>query len=272
MLRKEQVPQDLGRPASDAALREYYDRNYHQLLPIIAKKDHLAERGTSRKASDLNGPAAYPEALSEGATILSHQGKEVKKDEWCSKDWRMVYSTSLETRGRVRPRTQMTQSIDHTTVTTETLKAAIRVLAQEKRSLFLKNVITKEHPHEGRKRCRRARIAHEGIGSQSQRDKGRVLRTTCPNRGDVKGALECMKVFGFMNEITNPELIKRLHDKIPNSVDEMMKVTTSLLRGEVAASNCEQKKSFPSWKQQDSGQKQNFKKGGFWNQQRPERK
>ncbi|GKB75080.1 hypothetical protein Tco_0936492 [Tanacetum coccineum] len=39
-LGKEQVPQDLGRPTSDAALREYYDRNYHQLLPIIAEKVH----------------------------------------------------------------------------------------------------------------------------------------------------------------------------------------------------------------------------------------
>ncbi|GJW66430.1 hypothetical protein Tco_0120854 [Tanacetum coccineum] len=39
-LGKEQVPQDLGRPASDAALREYCDKNYHQLLPIIAKKVH----------------------------------------------------------------------------------------------------------------------------------------------------------------------------------------------------------------------------------------
>nr|GFC59390.1 reverse transcriptase domain-containing protein [Tanacetum cinerariifolium] len=30
----------MDRPASDAAMREYCDRNYHQLLPIIAKKVH----------------------------------------------------------------------------------------------------------------------------------------------------------------------------------------------------------------------------------------
>ncbi|GJW24394.1 reverse transcriptase domain-containing protein [Tanacetum coccineum] len=42
--------------------------------------------------------------------------------------------------------------------------------------------------------------------------------------------------------------------------------------GEVSASNHERKKSFPPWKQQEGNQKQNFKKGGFWNQQRPERK
>ncbi|GKA20022.1 hypothetical protein Tco_0699937 [Tanacetum coccineum] len=89
---------------------------------------------------------------------------------------------------------------------------------------------------------------------------------------DVKGAPECMKISGFMHGITNPELIKRLHDKILKSVDEMMRVTTTFLRGEVAASNRERKKSFPSWKQQEANQKQNFKKGGFRNQQRSEKK
>ncbi|GKE71798.1 hypothetical protein Tco_1529870 [Tanacetum coccineum] len=82
---------------------------------------------------------------------------------------------------------------------------------------------------------------------------------------DVKGASESMKISGFMHEITNPELIKRLHDKIPKSVDEMMRVTTTFLRGEVAAYNRERKKSFPSWKQQEAAQKKNFKNGGFRN-------
>ncbi|GKF15044.1 hypothetical protein Tco_0056506, partial [Tanacetum coccineum] len=52
----------------------------------------------------------------------------------------------------------------------------------------------------------------------------------------------------------------------------MMRVTTSFLRGEVAAYNREQKKLFSSWKQQEVAPKQNFKKGGFRNQQRSERK
>nr|GEX28253.1 reverse transcriptase domain-containing protein [Tanacetum cinerariifolium] len=89
---------------------------------------------------------------------------------------------------------------------------------------------------------------------------------------DVKGASECMKISGFVHGITNPELIKCLHDKIPKSVDELMRVNTTFLRGEVAASNHERKKSIMSWKQQKAGQKQNFKKGGFQNQQRSEQK
>nr|GEW36409.1 hypothetical protein [Tanacetum cinerariifolium] len=70
----------------------------------------------------------------------------------------------------------------------------------------------------------------------------------------------------------NPKLIKQLHDKIPKSVDEMMRVTITFLRGEVVASNRKRKKSFPSWKQQEAGQKKKFKNGGFRNQQRSERK
>ncbi|GKD89954.1 hypothetical protein Tco_1365461 [Tanacetum coccineum] len=82
-----------------------------------------------------------------------------------------------------------------------------------------------------------------------------------------------MRISGFMHEITNPKLIKRLHDKIPKSVDEMMRTTTTFLRGEVAASNQAQKKALPVWKQQETGRKQNFdKKGYFRNQQRSERR
>nr|GEV46413.1 reverse transcriptase domain-containing protein [Tanacetum cinerariifolium] len=52
---------------------------------------------------------------------------------------------------------------------------------------------------------------------------------------DVKGAPKIMRILGFMHGITNPKQIKRLHDKISKSVDEMMRITTSFLRGEVAA-------------------------------------
>ncbi|GKA62354.1 reverse transcriptase domain-containing protein [Tanacetum coccineum] len=38
----------------------------------------------------------------------------------------------------------------------------------------------------------------------------------------VNGAPKCMRIFGFMHGIINPDLIKRLNDNIPKSVDEMM--------------------------------------------------
>nr|GEV46204.1 reverse transcriptase domain-containing protein [Tanacetum cinerariifolium] len=104
-LGKEQVLQDSGRLASDAALQKYFDTNYHKLLPIIAEKVHQekvqqeklkavkarlnfeeasqysesetpSKRESSRKGSDLDMSVACPEALSQGATTMSHQGKK----------------------------------------------------------------------------------------------------------------------------------------------------------------------------------------------------
>ncbi|GJT42968.1 hypothetical protein Tco_0951683 [Tanacetum coccineum] len=52
---------------------------------------------------------------------------------------------------------------------------------------------------------------------------------------DVEGAPECMRISGFMHGITHPRLIKRLYERIPRSMDEMYRMTTSFLQGEVAA-------------------------------------
>nr|GEZ25719.1 reverse transcriptase domain-containing protein [Tanacetum cinerariifolium] len=78
------------------------------------------------------------ESPKQGAVIPSHQGKEIRKENWCSKGWEKVYSTGSETRGRVHPHTQTIQGVDHTTVAAETLKAATSALAQEKQSLLSK--------------------------------------------------------------------------------------------------------------------------------------
>ncbi|GJU68838.1 reverse transcriptase domain-containing protein [Tanacetum coccineum] len=88
---------------------------------------------------------------------------------------------------------------------------------------------------------------------------------------DVEGAPECMKISGFMHEITHPELIKRLYEKIPRSMDEMYRVTTSFLQGEVATFNHGRKKAPTSWKQPEGGNKPSFKKG-FKNKHRSDRK
>ncbi|GJY18429.1 hypothetical protein Tco_0389920 [Tanacetum coccineum] len=89
----------------------------------------------------------------------------------------------------------------------------------------------------------------------------------------VKGAPKCMRISGFMHGITNPELIKRLHDNILKSIDEMMRVTTAFLGGEVTAFNQARKKTLSAWKQQEAGRKQDFdKRGDFRNKQRLERR
>ncbi|GJZ49296.1 reverse transcriptase domain-containing protein [Tanacetum coccineum] len=88
---------------------------------------------------------------------------------------------------------------------------------------------------------------------------------------DVEGVPECMKISRFMHGITHPELIKRLYEKIPRSMDEMYRVTTSFLQGEVAAFSHSRKKAPAPWKQLEGGNKPNFKKR-FKNKQRSDQK
>nr|GEV90440.1 reverse transcriptase domain-containing protein [Tanacetum cinerariifolium] len=160
MLGKEHVLQDLGRLAFDAALREYCDRNCHQLLAIIAKKvhqekEHRAEGGASRKGSDLDMFGSPEPRLENG---VFHSESSRKKD----LERRTVFKR-LEN------------------VTAETLKVATRVLIQGKQSLLLKNIITKEYPQEGRNRCQKVKTVREDVGSQNPSGRSQALRTICPN-------------------------------------------------------------------------------------------
>nr|GEX92773.1 reverse transcriptase domain-containing protein [Tanacetum cinerariifolium] len=50
--------------------------------------------------------------------------------------------------------------------------------------------------------------------------------------GHMKGAPECMWISGFMHEVNNPELTKRLNEHVPKTMEEMMITTTAFIRGE----------------------------------------
>ncbi|GJW85373.1 hypothetical protein Tco_0158518 [Tanacetum coccineum] len=73
---------------------------------------------------------------------------------------------------------------------------------------------------------------------------GRAPNHCSSSIGKTRGVIIVIKISKFMHGITNPELIKQLHDKIPKLVDEMMRVTTSFLRGKVAASNYDGRSHF----------------------------
>nr|GEZ87345.1 hypothetical protein [Tanacetum cinerariifolium] len=155
-LGKEQDPQDLGRPASDAAL-----------LPMQPCERHRVDEGTSRKGLDLDMPAACPKVLNQGAAIQSHQGGEIQKEKQTK-----VLSESEGSAGghwKSKPKRQKSSVEDD--------------LSQP---------------------CKYGESTKEFV---------RRYKLECR---DVKGAPKCMKISRFMHEITNPELIKRLHDKIPN--------------------------------------------------------
>nr|GEX95332.1 reverse transcriptase domain-containing protein [Tanacetum cinerariifolium] len=65
----------------------------------------------------------------------------------------------------------------------------------------------------------------------------------------VKACLEILKISGFMNGINNPELIRRLNDRVPQTFDELMKHTRSFIQGQAAAADS--KKSYSNYKSQE---------------------
>ncbi|GJZ82320.1 reverse transcriptase domain-containing protein [Tanacetum coccineum] len=89
---------------------------------------------------------------------------------------------------------------------------------------------------------------------------------------DVEGAPECMRISGFMHGITHPGLIKRLYERIPRSVDEMYRMTTSFLQGEVAALSHGRRKASSSWKPSEGGTNRISRKASKINKDRILRK
>ncbi|GJY17704.1 reverse transcriptase domain-containing protein [Tanacetum coccineum] len=71
----EPVPQDPGRPIFDKALREYCDRNYHHILPIIAKKVHQ-EKAQQEKLKVVKARLNFEETShhSESGTPIKRRG------------------------------------------------------------------------------------------------------------------------------------------------------------------------------------------------------
>nr|GEV83694.1 reverse transcriptase domain-containing protein [Tanacetum cinerariifolium] len=188
-LEKEQDPQDLDRPASDAALREYCDKNYHQLLPIIAAKVHQAKVQQER-LKVVKARLNFEETSQHSESGTPSRRRDIKKRlgprhaRSMSGSPEPRHSHSEFPRKRDPKRKRVFKRLENGVF--QRLGDKGKFLTQEKQSFLLKNVITKEHHHEGRKHCRKAKVVQEDIGSQSQRGKSRVLRTTCPNHGYVK--------------------------------------------------------------------------------------
>ncbi|GJZ62479.1 hypothetical protein Tco_0618616 [Tanacetum coccineum] len=77
-LGKERVPQDPGRPISDEALREYCDRNYHQILPIIAEKVHQ-EKVQQEKLKAVKAHLNFEEASHQSESGTPIRRRDLKE-------------------------------------------------------------------------------------------------------------------------------------------------------------------------------------------------
>ncbi|GKC50973.1 reverse transcriptase domain-containing protein [Tanacetum coccineum] len=88
----------------------------------------------------------------------------------------------------------------------------------------------------------------------------------------IKDPVEIHHISGVNHENLRRTSWKDIRQKIPRSVDEMYRMTTSFLQGEVAALSHGRRKASSPWKLSEGGDKPTFKKGKFKNKQRPDRK
>ncbi|GKC80379.1 reverse transcriptase domain-containing protein [Tanacetum coccineum] len=289
-LGKEPVPQDPGRPISDEALWEYYDRNYHQILPIIAKKSEsgtpIRRRGLKERLrpkyvrsrsgspeprhgrSELpkkKGPerkVVFKRQLNALATPQyrintksCHQSSRSRATEFASGRRYNKRSSSrrteelLESKSSAGDRRHVEIYFQKVSLESDLFTLKTEAVARKSREA------TTERKRAARHRSERARIVPQRLIRHGHTERWKPVfhranteyaATSSQNDGGTK----------VPSYITGNSIIHT--EKNQDMVD--------------GASNRERKKSFPSWKHQEANQKQNFKKGGFQNQQRSERK
>ncbi|GKD28093.1 hypothetical protein Tco_1234307 [Tanacetum coccineum] len=181
----EQISKNLNRPASDAALREYYDKHYHQLLPIIAEKVHqekvqqeklkevkarLNFEGCSRRNSKVQEVSQHSESRTPNVRGEHRRGRSTGREE--KEEESKEYSIGWEIKERACSHTQ---------------KVVTRVTARKELNPFPESVTMKEHVQEGHKCSLKVKIAERDTGSRNQKSKGQVSRmTTYHNHGCVR--------------------------------------------------------------------------------------
>nr|GEY47647.1 reverse transcriptase domain-containing protein [Tanacetum cinerariifolium] len=311
---KEPVTQDRGGPVSDPALRKYCDKNYNQLLSIMAEKfnqekekneklkelkarlnfegcfgtsrysnqksrersrsprqrskeggvfKRLGSRGKSVSALPDNynqhSHSRYMEALSEsedsgcGHWKSRSKKKSSREEEDVSQPWvceetypfipRICYFDFPKTRMPIHIKTYdgCEDLEDHLKI----FQAAAKTerWAMPTWCHMFNSTLT------GNARVWFEDLSPESIDSYDDLKKA-FLEDYLQQKKYIKDPIELYNIKQWDGESTEDFVRRR----------------------EVAASNHERKKTFPPWKQHEGNQKQNFKKGGFRNQQKMERK
>ncbi|GJS03507.1 reverse transcriptase domain-containing protein [Tanacetum coccineum] len=131
-----------------------------------------------------------------------------KTERWAMPTWCHMFNSTLTENARVWFDDLPPESIDS---------------YNDLREAFLKNYLQQ-------KKCIRDPIVLHNIKQRDGESTEDFIQRYKSESGSVKGAPECMRISGFVYGITNPELIKRFHEKIPKTVDEMMKQIEDMLK------------------------------------------
>ncbi|GJX58598.1 reverse transcriptase domain-containing protein [Tanacetum coccineum] len=233
--------------------RDLEAENGARLRTPIAVRKAQGTRKITLKAKIVKegtGSLNYEEKSCVKDDDLSQPWAAVKTERWAMPTWCHMFNSTLTGNARVWFDDLPPESIDS---------------YNDLREAFLKNYLQQ-------KKCIRDPIVLHNIKQRDEESTEDFIQRYKSESGNVKGAPECMRISGFVPGIINPELIKRFHEKIPKTVDEMMQVATSFLQGQEAASNQERKKIPLAWRHPEGGHRQNFKKGGGFHSQHKQEK
>nr|GEZ47846.1 reverse transcriptase domain-containing protein [Tanacetum cinerariifolium] len=231
-------------PVSDEDLREYCDKNYHQILPIIAEKlpQKKAQQEKLKAVEDrLNFEEASQYSESESPNrrrnLKERLGPRYARTRSESPKPRRCRSKSPRKKGperitmfkrlekgvfhRLGERRRMcmyiqeAQSGSHTTVVAGTHKAATKVLAIKKQKLLPRNIITKESIREERKQCQKTRMpSHLKTydGSEDPEDHLKIFQAA------AKTKRWAMPAWCHMFDSTLAEMPGKFHPEIKNQL------------------------------------------------------
>nr|GEY41759.1 reverse transcriptase domain-containing protein [Tanacetum cinerariifolium] len=268
-------------PLPIAALREYCDRNYHQLLPIIAEKVHQdkvqqeklkavkacfifeevsqhSKPGTPSERRDLRKRLGSKRIRIVSGSPKSRHGQpeSPRKRDPKRKTMFKRLEKGLFQRLRDKGKSMFAHSNDSRHQSYHSSRRDTETCYQSSRSRGTEPASKKHHnktealTQDGsfvrnyddlkeaflanfhqQKKCIKDPVEIHHIKQREGESTEDFVRRFKVESRDVKGASKIMRILGFMHGITNPELIKRLHDKISKSIEEMMRITTSFLRG-----------------------------------------
>nr|GEW52884.1 reverse transcriptase domain-containing protein [Tanacetum cinerariifolium] len=288
---KEQTSKNSDWLAFDAALREYCDKYYHQLLPIITEKVHqekvqtLDARDLRRKLRSrrFRSMSESPERNPSVSRIIRDRSKFPRHRPKGRRDGGVF--NRLGDKGKCVCVHLESRSHGYHSRRTD---PALKKRYHEGTSLRDMKAFSESEDSKGGHWKSRSKKAKSCI-EEEELSQPRCHMFNSTLTGSARVWFDDLPPESIENyddlkqrerESTEIHHIKqregestRLHDNISKLVDGMTRVTTTFLRGEVAASNQAQKKTLPAWKQHEVGRKQNFdRRGDFRNQQRSKRR
>nr|GEV92557.1 reverse transcriptase domain-containing protein [Tanacetum cinerariifolium] len=327
-LGREQAQQNLVRPVPDEDLREYCDKNYYQILPIIAEKLHQ-ENVQQEKLKAVKAHLNFEEASQNFESETPNRRRNLK--ERLGPRGARTRSISPEQR-RGRSKSPKEKGPERRTMFKRLEKCVLHRLGDKEKNVSTHSrgserksyyssrrktercyqssrsketeIASEKHRHK-REYSRRTEAESESEGSAGGHWKSKPNKQKSSMEDDlsqpwrwediVYTAYMWMEALPRKSyEFLGGEITLSLQRDYRKAVDIVAskdrrrgtlnvrsnefhggEITLSLQRdyrkavGEMAASNRERKKSFPSWKQ-ETRQKQNFKRGNFWNEQRLE--